>query len=233
MTPYGRAPVHYPCESSNVRETECFLVEGDSAAKSVDQVRDRDFQAILALQGKPLNAVRASRKSVLTNEVLIRTTEAILNQTLKTTSPSDFFAKLADPRQCVYDRIVLLMDPDADGIHCSVLMMGFLRRFASGLIEEGRVHLIRPPMYVFRFPEKTIPASQSPTASSPDHAAAIEKVLEARGLTNFKKIKYRGLGSLDASILHRVCVDPQSRHADQLTTIEADQAIRLFGGNRP
>lgn len=233
MTPYGRAPVHYPCDSSDRNNTECFLVEGDSAAKSVDQVRDRSFQAVLALQGKPLNAVRASRKSVLTNEVLVRTTEAILNQNMKTTSPSDLFAKLADPRECVYDRLVLLMDPDADGIHCSVLMMGFLRRFASGLIEEGRVHLIRPPMYVFRFPDKKIPASQSPTASSPDHATAIERVLEARGLTNFKKIKYRGLGSLDTSILHRVCIDPHSRQADQLTTSEADRAIRLFGGKRP
>ena len=44
---------------------ELFVVEGESAAASVVRVRDAGFQAVLPMQGKPLNSLRASREKVL------------------------------------------------------------------------------------------------------------------------------------------------------------------------
>lgn len=239
MNQYGRAPVHYPCDAASTAiATECFLVEGDSAAKSVDRVRDRSRQAILALQGKPLNAVRASVNKVTTNDVFIRVARTLVstesNQS-NAANPNSLpdkscLARLGDPSQIRYERLVLLMDPDADGIHCGVIMMGFFRRFASALIEAGRLYVIHPPMIVFRFPNSMGPASDHPVASSLEHAAAIEAILQKRGLTGYKKIKHRGLGSLDAHHLHKNCIDPSTRQIDQLTIEQVDRAIKLFGG---
>jgi len=128
-----------------------------------------------------------------------------------------------------YHRIVLLMDPDADGIHCGVLMMSFFRRFAAPLIEAGRLCLVRPPMVLFRFPADTVPLAESPVAYSPEHADAIEQVLRRREMTDFKKIKHRGLGSIDAAVLHHTCIDPQTRHGERLSLSDVDHAIGMFG----
>ena len=45
-------------------EAELLLVEGESAAQSVAAVRQSLRQAVLPLQGKPLNAWRASERKV-------------------------------------------------------------------------------------------------------------------------------------------------------------------------
>ena len=95
---------------------ELFVVEGDSAAASVSRVRDPRFQAVLPMQGKPLNAVKASRQKVVSHAFF-----GPLIAALGTGIDADF--RLGGLR---YDRVLLLMDPDADGIHCGVLMLLFL-----------------------------------------------------------------------------------------------------------
>lgn len=227
MSQFGKAPVHYPCESTSVSSTECFFVEGDSAAKTINQVRDARSQAVLALQGKPLNATRASKRVASTNEVFLRIAEALVIRQDKETAKLE---QLSQADSIRYERVILLMDPDADGIHCGVLAMGFFRRFASTFIEAGRLWLVRAPMYQFRFPRSVQATTESPVAYSPDHARAIEDVLRSRDFTGYKKIKHRGLGSIDASLLHRTCIDPTSRQCERLTVEEVDQAIAVFGG---
>ncbi|TWT98812.1 toprim domain-containing protein [Neorhodopirellula pilleata] len=239
LNQYSRPPVHYPCaESDSVSDSsaaECFFVEGDSAAKTVDQVRDRRLQAILALQGKPLNANRASKRVAGTNEVFLRIAEALIVANDHNLDPPnashqrEFLDRLDDVEAIRYHRVVLLMDPDADGIHCGVLMMAFFRRFSPAFIEAGRLWLVRPPMFLFRFPVGTLPLAESPVAYSPEHADAIEHVLRSRKMTGFKKIKHRGLGSIDAAVLQLTCIDPQTRHCERLSLSDVDHAIGMFG----
>lgn len=209
-----------------------MLVEGDSAAKSVDQVRDKRVQSILALQGKPLNAIKAGHRSAMTNEIFQRLFETLLGCRLKPTrDASESKVAFANPQRCVYEQIVLLMDPDADGIHCGVLMMAFFRRFASQLIADGRVVIVQPPMFVFRLPgEDVTDASRWPVASSPEHAELIEQKLREHGIERFEKTRHRGLGSLDSPLLRHTSVAPATRRQHLLTIDEADNAIAMFGG---
>ncbi|WP_246112584.1 toprim domain-containing protein [Allorhodopirellula solitaria] len=212
--------------------TECLIVEGDSAAKSVDQVRDARQQAILALQGKPLNAVKASRQTAMRNAIFQRILETLLGYRASSTCGASVLCeRLADPAACVYDRLILLMDPDADGIHCGVLMMAFFRRFAPELIRTGRLSVVRPPMFVFRLPDSAdLDVGQWPVASSPEHAAAIEQTLREHGVERFEKTRHRGLGSLDSSLLGYSSVTPATRRESSLTLAEIDAAIAMFGG---
>ncbi|MCY2985073.1 MAG: hypothetical protein NTY15_15725 [Planctomycetota bacterium] len=53
---------------SSEHETELFIVEGDSASNAVGAVRDSAFQAVMPMQGKPLNAWKATRDKVARNE---------------------------------------------------------------------------------------------------------------------------------------------------------------------
>ncbi|MFG0288938.1 MAG: toprim domain-containing protein [Rhodopirellula sp. JB044] len=258
MIPYGKQPTHYPCDAVGpvgmvgafrmvgggdlqkrdrvVAGTECLIVEGDSAAKSVDQVRDARVQSILALQGKPLNAIKAGRDAARNNEVFCRIFETLLGSRMSKTADCDdavrdeAIRKLASPQNCVYEKLVLLMDPDADGIHCSVLMMAFFRKYASELIRAGRIEVVRPPMFVFRL-RAVSPndVSRWPVASSPEHAAAVEDALQKHGVTDYQRIRHRGLGSLHVPLLRSTCVDPASRRQSCLTIEEVDNAISMFG----
>ena len=58
------------CTSSDLEQTEVFLVEGDSAGGSAKQARDKDYQAILPLRGKILNTWEVDSSEVLaSNEI--------------------------------------------------------------------------------------------------------------------------------------------------------------------
>jgi len=92
---------------------ELFLVEGDSAANSVTAARDTLFQAVLPMQGKPMNAGKASASRLAGNNWL-----QTLFQSLGCGTGNDF-----NMDALRYERVMLLFDPDADGIHCGALML--------------------------------------------------------------------------------------------------------------
>ena len=115
---------------------ELFVVEGDSAAQSVAQLRDARFQAVLPMQGKPLNAWKASERKVAANPFFMALVAAI---------GADWgrFCRLEALR---YERLLLLMDPDADGIHCGALVTMFVYRWMRPVLDAGRVEIVRPPL---------------------------------------------------------------------------------------
>jgi len=106
---------------------ELFLVEGDSAAHSVAGLRNKQFQAVLPMQGKPMNAAKASEA---------RISEYSLFRAFRTAMG---MGEAGETGSLVhrFEKIVLLFDPDADGIHSGALMLIFLHRVLPELLDTG------------------------------------------------------------------------------------------------
>lgn len=175
---------------------ELFVVEGESAGAAVARVRDATFQAVLPIRGKPLNAARATAARVAAHPVY-----AALAAALGTGLGTGYDASLLR-----FDRLLLLMDPDADGIHCGALLLVFLHRWMRPLVADGRVGVVRPP-----WGEVALPGERPRWAWSDEEF----RQLAGRGGRTAAIRRYRGLGGIDPETLRETCVAPASRRVER------------------
>lgn len=196
------------------RPTELYIVEGDSAASTINRVRDASFQAILPMQGKPMNAVKADLDGLKKNIQF-----AALFDSLGVDLASQ--NREEDIR---YENIILLFDPDADGIHARTLMLLFFHRFMRWWLDAGRIFDAHAPQWEIVSPALPQPAY----AATPDHLQRIRQHLRDSDVTEIKTRRFRGIGSIDGQILKTRCVDPATRELTQLTATHAQMAMEVF-----
>jgi len=197
--------------------TELFLVEGDSAANSVIAARDTLFQAVLPMQGKPMNVAKASAKRLASN-IWLQTLFNCLGCGVGRAFNIDALR---------YERVMLLFDPDADGIHCGALMLICFEYLMPELIDSGRVHMIRAPLLRITSPSLSKPVY----AHAPSHHQELLDALQERGIDDYQLLRYRGLGSLERELLIEQCLLPETRRAKAVTREEAQMAMTMFGAS--
>ena len=197
-------------------QAELFVVEGDSASKSVCRVRDVDFQAVLPMQGKPMNAIKASRKAVQRYELFRELVDSI----------GAGWSGAAAPDSMRFERIILLFDPDADGIHCGALMSMFFYRWMRPLLERGQVSMIQPPLFEVSSPQ----TGETLHAYSESQYRKLCEELERLKIP-FESRRYRGLASMNTSSLITTCIDPSTRNLRPVSVSDAETAIRVFMGD--
>ena len=216
MNFYPKPAKLHDCELAGTgSDTELFIVEGDSASRSVARVRERRTQAVLPMQGKPMNPVKNSKNAIAKND-LYQKLIACLGA-----GWDDGF----DVDAVRYQRVILLFDPDADGIHCGALMLMFFYRWMRPLLDAERISVIRPPLYQIESPDY----NDLIHAYSSEHYAKIQTALAEKGI-KYQSQRYRGLASMGDQTLVQTCLAAETRHVEPLGRRDAEAAIAAFGG---
>ena len=195
------------CTGKKPENNELFIVEGDSAGGTAKQARNRSFQAILPLRGKPLNAEKKRIDQVLANEE-IRTIISALGSGIG----EDFNVENLN-----YHKVIILSDADQDGAHIRAILLTFFFRYMKDLINEGHVYIGLPPLY--RIARKD----------------TVEYIYDDPALEEAKKRfgkgasiqRYKGLGEMSAEQLWETTMDPSRRTLVQVTIEDAAMAEML------
>jgi len=204
------------CRSTDPRESELYIVEGDSAGGSAKSCRDSMFQAILPIRGKIINVEKARIDRVLKN-----TEVQALITALGTGIHEDF-----DISKLRYHKIVLMADADVDGQHITTLLLTLLFRFMRPLIEAGHVYLAQPPLYKIKWSK----GEPGYAYSDKERDGLIKAGLEAgRRLPKEDNVaRYKGLGEMNSKELWETTMDPAHRILRLVTLDDAATADELF-----
>ncbi|MFL6075253.1 MAG: DNA topoisomerase (ATP-hydrolyzing) subunit B [Mycobacteriales bacterium] len=207
------------CQSTDPRESELYIVEGDSAGGSAKGGRDSRFQAILPIRGKILNVEKARIDRVLKNNEV----QALITA-LGTGIHDDF-----DIDKLRYHKIVLMADADVDGQHIRTLLLTLLFRFMRPLVELGHVYLAQPPLYKIKWNRRGDDVQYA--YSDKERDGLIKLGMEA-GRADPRKHdgvqRFKGLGEMNSTELWSTTMDPSSRVLLQVTLDDAATADELF-----
>ena len=166
------------------------------------------------MQGKPMNATKANLGDLLKNAQFAALSEALGIQLSDSRVVSDLR----------YEKIILLFDPDADGIHSRTLMLLFFHKYLRSVLDEGRIFDVHAPQWRIECEGLAEPIF----ARTEVHLSRIKERLRSEGVVEFNVKRFRGLASVGAATLSRQCIDPATRSLHQLRAENAQLALQVF-----
>jgi topoisomerase-4 subunit B len=189
------------CSSEDLKQTELFLVEGDSAGGSAKQARDREFQAIMPLRGKILNTWEVDSTQVLNSQEVHDIAVAI---------GIDPGAQNIDELR--YGKICILTDADHDGSHIATLLCALFIKHFRVLVEKGIVFVAMPPLF------RIDAGKEIYYALDEDEKNGILDRLQAEHKKSKVSItRFKGLGEMNPLQLRETTMSPTTRRLVQLT----------------
>lgn len=200
------------CVSQDPKETELFLVEGDSAGGSAKQARDRQIQAVMPLRGKILNTWEVESTAILSSKEVHDITVAI------GVDPGS--QNLSGLR---YHKICILADADSDGLHIATLLCALFLQHFTPLVAAGHVHVAMPPLYRIDAGKKVFYA-----LDEEEKNALIKRITKKDTKTKCNVQRFKGLGEMNPLQLRETTMAPDTRRLVKLTIGSKEEAFLVL-----
>ena len=189
------------CTLKDIKVTELFLVEGDSAGGSAKQARDRSYQAILPLRGKILNTWELSSLKILESKEV-----KDISTSIGVIPGSDDISKLR------YGKICVLADADSDGLHIATLLTALFYKHFYPLVKAGHIYISKPPLFRIDYKKETYYVIDDAEKKSTLKKLKIDEDSPLVSITRFK-----GLGEMNPSQLRDTTLSKKTRKLIELT----------------
>lgn len=202
------------CTQQDLKRSELFLVEGDSAGGSAKQARNREFQAIMPLRGKILNTWEVDSSEVLSSQEIHDIAVAI------GVDPGS-----NDLSGLRYGKICILADADSDGNHIATLLCALFLKHFRPLVSAGHIFIAMPPLFRIDHGKEVYYAlDEAEKQGVLDRISAEMKDRKPK----VNVIRFKGLGEMNPMQLRETTMDPDTRRLMQLTIKEQDNTNEML-----
>ena len=195
------------CTSRKRKDTELFIVEGDSAKGPFLFTRNKELQAVLPLRGKILNITNKSIKEAVKNSEICDIANAM----------GCGIGAACDASKSRYERIVISADADPDGLQINCLVLSVFINLFPDMVKQGRVYIAMPPLYCWG----DSPKNYGWCNKAEDIPKSVKEVT-----------RFKGLGEMENSQLKYFLVDPTTRNTLQVQyPADVDEFNRILGSS--